>query len=87
MLQLALANNDVAAAKEYLMLGAGPEIARSDGDTHLHQAVEMGDFELVKLLVGAGADCSVKHQGHSMSDLARIKVKKNGWLLSTTEPW
>ena len=86
MLQMALTNNDVAAAKEYLMLGAGPEIVRSDGDTHLHQAVEMGDFELVKLLVGAGADCSVEYQGYSMSDLARIKVKKNGSLLSPTGP-
>ncbi|XP_028398947.1 uncharacterized protein LOC114522461 isoform X2 [Dendronephthya gigantea] len=72
-LHLALANNDLAAAKQILMMGAGPEIMRSDGDTHLHQAVEMGDLELVQLLVKAGADCSVKHQGHSMADLARIK--------------
>ena len=72
--QLALANNDVPAAKQILLLGAGPEIIRSDGDTHLHLAVEVGDLELVMLLVKAGADCSVKYQGHSMADLARIKV-------------
>ena len=72
--QLALTNNDLPAAKQILSLGAGPEITRSDGDTHLHQAVEVGDLELVKLLVEAGADCSVKHQGHFMADLARIKV-------------
>ena len=74
MLQLAIDSKDVAAAKQILMLGAGAELARSDGDTHLHQAVELGDLELVKLLVKAGADCSVKHQGHSLVDLARIKV-------------
>ena len=74
-MQLALENNDVAAAKQYLLRGAGPELARSDGDTHLHKAVEIGDFELVKLLIHAGADCSVQYQGQSMSNLAQIKVK------------
>lgn len=69
-----MANNDVAAAKHILSLGAGPELARSDGGTHLHQAVEMGDLELVKLLVKAGTDCSIEYQGHSMIDLARMKV-------------
>ena len=69
-----MANNDVAAAKQILLLGAGAELVRSDGGTHLHQAVEIGDLELVKLLVKAGADCSIKHQGHSMIDLARVKV-------------
>ncbi len=69
-----MAKQDVAAAKQILLLGSGPELARSDGETHLHQAVEMGDLELVKLLVKAGADCSVEYQGHSMSDIARMKV-------------
>ena len=72
-LHLAMGSKDVAAAKQILMLGAGAELARSDGDTHLHQAVELGDLELVKLLVKAGADCSVKHEGHSLVELARIR--------------
>ena len=72
-LHLAMGSKDVAAAKQILMLGAGAELARSDGDTHLHQAVELGDLELVKLLVKAGADCSVQHEGRSLVDLARIK--------------
>lgn len=73
-LQLAIANKDVAAAKQILSLGSGPELARSDGDSHLHQAVELGDLELVRLLVKAGADCSFEYQGHTISELARIKV-------------
>ncbi|XP_028399283.1 uncharacterized protein LOC114522739 [Dendronephthya gigantea] len=72
-LDLALSKNDLPAAKQFLLFGGGAEISRADGDTHLHQVVEMGDLELVKLLVEAGADCSVKHQEHSMTDLARIK--------------
>ena len=69
-----MGSKDVAAAKQILFLGSGAELVRADGDTHLHQAIEIGDLELVKLLVKAGADCSVKHQGHSMVDLARIRV-------------
>ncbi|CAB4002871.1 ankyrin repeat, partial [Paramuricea clavata] len=72
-LHLAMANKDLTAAKQILSFGAGPELARSDGETHLHQAVEMGDLDLVKLLVKAGADSSVKFQGHLMGDLARMK--------------
>lgn len=69
-----MTSKDVAAAKHILNLGSGPELKRSDGNSNLCQAVEMGDLELVKLLVDAGADCSVKHQGHTMIDIARIKV-------------
>ncbi|XP_046864470.1 uncharacterized protein LOC124458519 isoform X3 [Xenia sp. Carnegie-2017] len=72
-LQQAMTSKDVAAAKHILNLGSGPELKRSDGNSNLCQAVEMGDLELVKLLVDAGADCSVKHQGHTMIDIARIK--------------
>lgn len=73
MLSLALSNKDVSASKQIISLGAAPELARSDGETHLHQAVEIGDFNLVRMLAKAGADVGADHQGHSLVDLSRMK--------------
>lgn len=64
-------------AKQILSFGSAAELERSDGETHLHQAVELGDLEFVQMLVKAGADPGTNYQGHSLADLARIKVRRN----------
>ena len=70
-----MSNNDFPAAKQILLLGAAPELKRPDGETHLQKAVEVGDLELVHMLIKAGDDAGTKHLGNSLIDIARIKVR------------
>ena len=63
---------DAESAKTLLNGGAEIEVPAENGYTALHEAIEQGHFEVVKLLVARGADLNRKCEFGNAFELASL---------------